>query len=117
VLPTGSRHFSRIKFHSLAEIYVGSARIPCEMLDISLKGVLVKAAVEAAVGTACTVCIPLSEEAVIRMVGQVRHHEGALVGVRCDEIDLESMTHLRRLIELNLGDEAQVNRELTALIP
>ena len=38
------------------------------------------------------------------------------IGFCCIHIDLESITHLRRLMELNLGDEEQMNRELSALI-
>ena len=36
--------------------------------------------------------------------------------MRCTEIDLESMTNLRRLVELNLGDEAALNREIHAMV-
>jgi hypothetical protein len=34
----------------------------------------------------------------------------------CRSIDIESITHLRRLIEVNLGDPAASERELKALI-
>jgi hypothetical protein len=42
--------------------------------------------------------------------------EGRHAGVLCRSIDLESITHLRRLIEVNLGDPAASDRELKALI-
>ncbi len=35
---------------------------------------------------------------------------------RCEHIDIDSITHLKRLIELNLGDEALLHRELAHLI-
>ncbi len=44
------------------------------------------------------------------------HVEGRHVGLRCDEIDLESITALRRLIELNAADPALLERELGALV-
>ena len=41
-------------------------------------------------------------------------HNNAL-GFRCEHIDIDSMTHLKRLVELNLADEALLHRELSAL--
>ena len=40
---------------------------------------------------------------------------GDLVGMVCRHIDVDSISHLRRLVELNLGDEALLERELAAL--
>ena len=52
----------------------------------------------------------------ISMDASLVHANTDSLGFCCDHIDLESMTHLRRLLELNLGDEDQINRELSALI-
>jgi len=45
----------------------------------------------------------------------VAHVEGGRVGLRRTHIDIESVTHLRRLVELNLGDPALLERELHEL--
>ena len=45
----------------------------------------------------------------------VAHLNGTCVGVRCDKIDIDSASHLRRLLELNLGDADLLSRELTEL--
>ena len=37
------------------------------------------------------------------------------LGLRCVDIDLDSITHLRRLVELNLGETELLERELSAL--
>lgn len=43
-------------------------------------------------------------------------HEGEEeTGLQCNAIDIDSVTHLRRLVELNLGDESQLNKELSQL--
>jgi hypothetical protein len=113
------RRFSRITFHRPAELEVLAERAVCELLDVSLKGALVETppAFRAAVGQACTLTIRLDAgDAVIRMDGLVVHREGNQVGVRCAGIDLESIAHLRRLVELNLGDEDLLHRELSALV-
>ncbi len=113
------RRFSRITFHRPAELEAGAARASCELLDVSLKGALVEAPVgfDAAVGTRCTLTVRLDAgDAVIRMEGEVVHRAGAQVGVRCTGVDLDSIAHLRRLVELNLGDEELLHRELSALV-
>jgi hypothetical protein len=113
------RRFSRITFHRPAELDVLAERASCELLDVSLKGALVEAppAFRAGVGQACTLTIRLDAgEAVIRLDGLIVHREGTQVGVRCTGIDLESIAHLRRIVELNLGDEDLLHRELSALV-
>ncbi|MOA67711.1 Cyclic diguanosine monophosphate-binding protein [compost metagenome] len=47
---------------------------------------------------------------------QLRHDNDGHLGFACLHIDLESITYLRRLIELNLGDEDELQRELGSLI-
>jgi hypothetical protein len=74
----------------------------------------------AQVGTPCLVKLPLGDDAtadiVIAMAGELAHVEDDRAGVLCRSIDIESITHLRRLIEVNLGDPAASERELKALI-
>jgi hypothetical protein len=113
------RRFSRITFHRPAELDTLGERVSCELLDISLKGALfeVPATTRARVGQTATLTIRLDAgDAVIRMQGELVHREGHQVGLRCREIDIESIAHLRRLVELNLGDEDLLERELSALI-
>ena len=54
-------------------------------------------------------------DASIRMDVTVAHVEDQHIGFRCEHIDLDSITHLRRLVELNVGDIDILNRELSAL--
>ena len=46
----------------------------------------------------------------------VAHIDANSVGFICEHIDLDSISHLKRLVELNLGDEDLLHRELHALI-
>ncbi len=117
--PDERRRFSRITFHRPTELEAGGERATCELLDVSLKGALfaAPAGVAALVGQPCTLTIKLDAgDSVIRMEGDIVHRAGAQVGVRCTGIDLESIAHLRRLVELNLGDEELLHRELSALV-
>lgn len=113
------RRFSRIRFHREAELVLGTERVPVEVIDLSLNGALlqVPAGFPGRRGQPCSLSIRLEpSESYIRMVGEMAHVEPGRVGLRREEIDLESMAHLRRLVELNLGDPALLDREFDALI-
>jgi hypothetical protein len=113
------RRFSRITFHRPAKLEAAAERAACELLDVSLKGALAEApaSFRGGVGQSCVLTIWLDAgDAIIRMDGEIAHREGAQVGIRCTGIDLESIAHLRRLVELNLGDEDLLHRELSALV-
>jgi hypothetical protein len=113
------RRFSRIAFHRPARLQAGAVEVTCEVLDVSLKGALVEVPISfgARGGERCTLVIRLDAgDAIIRMEGEIAHREGTLAGVRCTEIDLDSIAHLRRIVELNLADETLLTRELSALV-
>ena len=114
------RHFTRILFRTNATLTTASGgRHSGEIQDISLKGALLAMAPgwKADSDQGCRLDIPLDHaDAVVTMEGRLAHVEGNLVGVRCESIDLDSISHLRRLVELNLGDETLLNRELSALV-
>ncbi len=113
------RRFSRIAFHRPADLDVRIGQGTCEVLDVSFKGALVEVphGFPAHVGQRCTLAIRLDAgDTEIRMEGEIVHREGTQAGIRCLEIDLDSMSHLRRLVELNVGDEEVLHRELSALV-
>ena len=112
------RHFSRIRFNTGARLLVGDREAPCDVRDLSLKGALIRSAPDLLPGPGerCLLEIALDDEGTaIRMEGDVVHAENGCIGLACREIDLDSITHLRRLLELNLGDPGLLQRELGAL--
>jgi hypothetical protein len=113
------RRFSRIAFHAPAELQVGETKLEGQVLDVSLKGALVEANGESSAerGAECTLAIRLGlGDTVVRMKGIVAHRAAGHFGIHCNEIDIESIEHLRRLVELNLGDDRLLQRELAALV-
>ena len=85
---------------------------------MSLKGALVNLPKTTfiAVGSHCKLRVKLSQlDAHIDMTADVAHAEGSMLGLQCTSIDLDSVTHLRKLIELNLGDQSLLERELKSL--
>jgi hypothetical protein len=113
------RRFSRVSLERPAMFTVSGATCMAEVVDLSLQGALltVPPAFRAERGALCTLELRLDgAEAVIKLEGEVVHRAGTRAGVRCTSIDLESVGHLRRMVELNLGDEELLHREVAALI-
>lgn len=117
--PPGKRLFTRIPFEASVVLNTFPGKHECKLVDISLKGALVEriAPWSLQTGSPCSLHIKLASGAPsIHMIGEVVHMENGRLGLRCTEIDLESITNLRRLVELNLGDEAALNREISAML-
>ena len=114
------RRFARIHFDAPALLWVDDQAHAVTVADISLKGALVKllgGSLVPVVGKACELALPIGgDPAAIRMPATLNHAEGELLGLACTGLDLDSVTHLRQLIALNLGDPALLERELKALI-
>jgi len=89
-----------------------------QLHDLSLKGALVEQPSEwqASVGDAFVLKIPLGEDVTIEMQTHIAHAENHHVGLTCEHIDIDSISHLRRVVELNIGDEELLERELSELI-
>jgi hypothetical protein len=115
---TEHRQHQRILFETPVHIIIGGKKIKGTAIDLSLKGALIKRPDNwtAKVGDSGLLQIELNNgETVIEMEVTVAHCEGFKVGFHCDHIDIDSITHLRRLVELNLGDEKLLERELSHL--
>ena len=112
------RRFQRIPFEADVELLEGQRRWSVQLHDLSLKGLLVDrpADWQAPVGALIQANLHLAADVEMRMLVSLAHEEDGLLGFYCREIDLDSLTHLRRLIELNLGDSELLERELSALI-
>ena len=113
------RRFARIAFAAPASLSLATQVCACDVLDLSFKGALLRLHGSGRIGSgeACSLDLPLGElEERIRMAGRVAHVEGERIGIACHSIDVDSLTHLRRLIELNSLDPALFERDLAALI-
>ena len=112
------RRFSRVNFNTDVQLVSARGNWHCQLLDISLKGMLTEKPHSwvGNKGDELLAEVHFEEsDILIRMEVVVSHIEGGHIGFRCKHIDLDSITHLRRLIELNLGDAELVNRELFEL--
>lgn len=115
------RQFSRIPFKATAHINAKQAEIHlnCDVIDISLKGILIAKPDnwQGRLNEKYQVDLLLEDgQLIIKMQTAVAHIDANSVGFICEHIDLDSISHLKRLVELNLGDEDLLHRELHALI-
>ncbi|MEN5314902.1 PilZ domain-containing protein [Pseudomonas koreensis] len=116
--PANRRRFKRIAFDARTELSQGQFIWPVKLIDLSLKGLLIERP-EPWLGDKeqdFSVDIHLSDDVNIQMDVQLAHEDHGQLGFVCRHIGLESIQRLRRLIELNLADEAELERELAALI-
>lgn len=115
------RHFSRILFDCAVTIIDANHTVhwPATLIDVSLKGALVSRpeSWRGQTGDRYMLEIKLNKnDTIITMeVVEVAHIEDHEIGFVCHDIDIDSITHLRRLVELNLGDADMIDRELAAL--
>jgi len=114
------RPFSRVDFRAPAQLIQGDHTWDAQVRDISLKGALLAMTPEQLTqldeSQPLEVQIRLSEDLEIDMHCRLAHRQKDRLGLACLSIDLDSIQHLRRLIELNLGDPAAMERELSELM-
>jgi len=116
--PPERRQFRRVLFDALAELITPRAIPASRVVDLSLKGALLHRPAD---------WRPFPDEGVlvdidlgdggphIRLHAAVAHIEPDHVGLHTRHVDIDSAARLRRLVELNLGDAALLERELSAL--
>jgi len=114
----GLRQYARVPFPAEVQLHLNDQTLTVHLVDIALKGALVQvdAKHKLTLQAPCRLELPLADggEGVV-MAGAIVHLNGQHVGIECNNIDLTSLTRLRRLIELNTGDCDLMDRELSHL--
>ncbi|WP_166266375.1 PilZ domain-containing protein [Marinobacter caseinilyticus] len=113
------RQFQRILFDAPCDIHWQDEVWSSQLLDISFRGLLVRRPEDwsAPLKQSFEITIHLDDqESGIVMAVELCHVESDHLGFKCQYIDLDSASHLKRLVELNLGDQALLERELSHLL-
>ncbi|MCW8901633.1 MAG: PilZ domain-containing protein [Gammaproteobacteria bacterium] len=115
------RHFTRIPFNTSAIIINSNSnhQTMAELVDISFKGVLIRKPTDwqGHIGEHYTVFLQLAgDEVEINLAVTEVHAENDHIGFQTEHMDIDSATNLRRLVELNLGDESLLEREFSELV-
>jgi len=113
------RHFTRVPFDCEARLFSTQGNWPTQLMDISLKGALTSKPENwpGKNGDKFKLEIFLAGADVkLLMEVEVCHMENDRIGFVCEHIDIDSASHLHRLMELNLGDEKLLEREIHEMI-
>lgn len=113
------RRFTRVPFDARTLLRQEGVDIEVQLIDLSLHGLLVlepESWDHVSKDAQFNAVIELAEGSQIRMDVHLAHAEEGLLGFECDHIDLDSISHLKRLIALNTGDEKLLERELGGLL-
>lgn len=111
------RKFTRIPFKSHVYLHNLIDDRFFDLLDISLKGVLLKVPIDwlAKKGDQFILEIPIGETTLIRMEISLAYRRGEKAGFYWHYIDERSFVHLRQLMEKNIGNAELLESELSAL--
>lgn len=116
--PTERRRFSRVDFNAEVKLKQGEDTHSAQLIDISLNGVLLKTPEDYHIRAdiPATIHIQLADDTAINMQVMLVHSSSELLGFHCESIDMESIIHLRRIIELNINDAEAAERVLAELM-
>ena len=111
------RHYQRIPFIADVILRHNDQQWSCGLEDISLKGMLIvpPADAEPAQDEIYVIELVLGEAATISMQAKISHITDTHWGMEWGNIDLDGLTHLRRLLELNMDNPEEMHREMAEL--
>ncbi len=112
------RKYTRVEFHAKAWVRQGGLSYEAGIVDVSLNGILLDTpdTYQIRADQPAEIVITLSENAVIKMRSQLIHSSNHIQGFRIESLDMDSICHLRRLIELNMNDPVAPERVLEELV-
>lgn len=110
------RRFRRVPFQAETRVAANDSTWTCSLLNIALKGALLESArLPLAPGTMCDLEIVLPGTGIpLEFRAVLVHHQDNRYGFKFLRVDLATLTHLRKLLELNTGDAECVRSELMA---
>jgi hypothetical protein len=112
-----TRRFRRIPFVAEVTLNDGQNDWSAELLEVAMKGAMIgtSAPLPLEIGSKCSLCITLPGTPIsLEFQAELRHFEGCQYGFKFISENLETLTHLRKLIELNTGDAEATRSELSA---
>lgn len=113
-----NRQFTRIKFEEKCVVEYDGRSVEARLLNISLKGATIRFEEDIALRPADHWRLSFhmgNPDFMLRFGVEVVHSCGDFAGVKFIETDLNTMFHLRNLLEARIGDPGQVRKELDLL--
>lgn len=118
------RQYHRVSFDSVATLSGNQQSFDCQIIDLSIHGVLLRphGVIFAKEDVEYMLNIPLEtptptddSELSIKMGLKLIRQKPENLAFECENLDLDSITHLRKIVELNSGDPSVLERDLQTL--
>ncbi|MCG7530829.1 PilZ domain-containing protein [Psychrobium sp. MM17-31] len=111
------RIFQRVLFSHDAKLICNGESHTVQVLDLSMHGFLCTQPSSAHINLndEATLIMTLEQGRKIVMESTVVHIENSHLGMDCHHIDIDSVSELKRLIQLNLANDELLNRDLGLL--
>ena len=113
------RRFSRVKFIENSFIETGGKTVEVNLLDISLKGAMIEIGDDIAIHNGDTLQLTFhlgKADIILQFKAEVIHRQETRAGLKFTGTDLDTMIHLRSLMEARTMDPDKVRDELGFLI-
>jgi len=112
-----NRQFDRLHFESNLQLFSSTTAWDCQMIDISLKGVLFSKPLnwKGHENEIYRLVISLTNSPSISMNIQIMNIDTNTIGAKWNKIDVASFTQLKRLLELNNTTKHKIQKEISAL--
>jgi hypothetical protein len=111
-----NRHFRRIHFETEVSLGAGDKTYTGQLFDVALKGAMIgtETPLPFTIGDKCNLGIVLPGTPIsLNFQAELIHQEELCYGFKFISESLETLTHLRKLIELNTGDAEATRSELS----
>ena len=111
------RRFQRIVFEHDATLSVGDQQWSIHLLDLCLKGILCTEPDGFPADTDLPIhfSLVLDDTHKVQMEMALSHRNDGHLGMECRHIDIDSISELKKIVQLNLGDDQLLYRELEQL--
>ena len=112
-----NRRFRRIPFAAEVKVQLGESCWAAELLDVAMKGALIGSLAELplSIGAQPMIIISLPGTTIsLDFKAELVHAENQRYGFKFLSENLETLGHLRKMIELNTGDAETTRSELSS---
>lgn len=112
------RHFSRIVYRTPGILVQGEQTINASIRDLSLHGLLIKSDQASELNLDKQIDVEfalLGSDITIQLSGNIVEINNNMIRLSIDHIDIESIGYLKRLVELNVGDDELLYRDIEHL--
>lgn len=111
------RLFQRVLFSHDAKLLIDDVTHTIQVLDLSLHGFLCTRPTNSNINIddKCVLRLKLDDQHVIVMTAIVAHIAKNCIGMVCHHIDIDSISELKRLIQLNLANDELLHRDIDEL--